>query len=201
MLRCFSILVFSLVTLTEVVCAQQNWNTTQARKWVKSRKWANGSELKLSPSTNYVEFARQYHAGKEYWDKAIAFLTDKARLDTLKPGKYVIDGDNAFAMITEGPEKDFDQSAWESHRKYIDLHYVISGEEKIGAAPVATAAVTRPYDAEHDIANYTADGKYYIATPSEFFLFFPGDAHRPGIKTPGHETDKKLVIKIKYITH
>jgi YhcH/YjgK/YiaL family protein len=102
-------------------------------------------------------------------------------------------------MVTEGPTKDFDKSAWESHRNYIDLHYVIKGKEKIGAASVATATVTNPYDASKDIANYNTEGKFYVAEPGEFFLFFPSDAHRPGIKTDGSDSDKKLVIKIKYI--
>jgi YhcH/YjgK/YiaL family protein len=102
-------------------------------------------------------------------------------------------------MITDGPTKDFDKSTWESHKNYIDLHYVINGIEKIGVAPVASATITVPYDATKDIANYTAEGKFYEAAPGEFFLFFPSDAHRPGIKTGNTGRDKKLVIKIKYI--
>lgn len=138
-------------------------------------------------------------ANKVWWDKAFAFLNDP-KTDTLKPGKYIIDGDNVFAMITEGPTKQIDSVRWESHRNYIDLHYVIRGKEQIGAAPVSSATVTKPYDASHDAANYSVDGKYYPASPGEFFLFFPSDAHRPGIKAGGIDTDKKLVIKIRYTT-
>lgn len=188
-----------LFLVTANLCIAQQWTPASAKKWVKSREWANGSDVKLSPSVNDVEFAKQYHTNKAMWDKAIAFLNDK-KLDTLKPGKYLIDGDNVYAMITEGPTKDFDKSAWESHRNYIDLHYVIKGKEKIGAAPVASATVIVPYDAAKDIANYTAEGKFYDAVPGEFFLFFPIDAHRPGIKADGIDSDKKLVIKIKYIS-
>jgi biofilm protein TabA len=188
-----------LFLITANLCIAQQWTPASAKKWVKSREWANGSDIKLSPSVNDVEFAKQYHANKAIWDKAIAFLNDK-KLDTLKPGKYLIDGDNVYAMITEGPTKDFDKSAWESHRNYIDLHNVIRGKEKIGAAPVASATVILPYDAAKDIANYTAEGKFYDAVPGEFFLFFPTDAHRPGIKADGIDSDKKLVIKIKYIS-
>ena len=67
-------------------------------------------------------------------------------------------------------------------------------------APVASATVIKPYDAGRDAANYNAEGKFYIASPGEFFLFFPGDAHRPNIKVDGYDTVKKLVIKIRYTT-
>ncbi|HWD88253.1 MAG TPA: YhcH/YjgK/YiaL family protein [Mucilaginibacter sp.] len=175
----------------------QRWTDATAKNWVKNREWANGSKIKLSPSANKVEFAKQYHTNKAWWDKAFAFLNDP-KIDTLKPGKYALDGDNVFAMITDGATKPIDSVRWESHKKYIDLHYVIRGKERIGAASVASATVARPYDASRDAANYTVEGKYYLASPGEFFLFFPSDAHRPGIKAEGYNADRKLVIKIRY---
>ncbi|MBS1529563.1 MAG: YhcH/YjgK/YiaL family protein [Bacteroidetes bacterium] len=175
----------------------QQWTASAARKWVKSREWANGSKIRLSPSADELEFARQYHANKAWWDKAFVFLNDP-KLDTLKAGRYALDGDNVFAIITDGPTKPIDSVRWESHGNYIDLQYVILGRERIGRARVSAATVTRPYDASRDAANYSVDGKYYLASPGEFFLFFPSDAHRPGIKAEGYSTDRKLVIKIRY---
>lgn len=194
----FAAITLFFALLVNLSLAQQ-WTPSSAKKWAKTREWASGSAIKLSPSVDYVEFAKQYHANKVMWDKALSFLNDK-KLDTLKPGKYVIDGENVYAMVSDGATKDFDKSAWESHKNYIDLHYVIKGKEKIGVAPVASAKVIVPYDSAKDIANYTAEGKFYEAVPGEFFLFFPTDAHRPGIKTDGVDSDKKLVIKIKYIS-
>jgi len=200
--RHYSLLImFVLLLFGKIVFAQQSdaaqWTAKTAEKWVKSKEWAHGSKIKVHPSINLVEFAKQYHTNKALWDKAIAFLNDK-KLDTLKSGKYTIDGINVYATITEGPSKEFAQSAWESHRNYIDLQYVIRGKEKIGVTPVSSATVIKPYDETKDIANYNAEGKYYIATPEEFFLFFPVDAHRPNIKIDGYDIVKKLVIKIKY---
>jgi len=63
---------------------------------------------------------------------------------------------------------------------------------------MAKLAVTTPYDASKDIANYSGDGDFYIAMPGTFFLFFPTDAHRPAITTNGNKPDKKIVIKIRY---
>jgi biofilm protein TabA len=89
-----------------------------------------------------------------------------------------------------------------SHSKhktiYTDLHLVIKGEEKIGIAPISNLVVTMPYDASKDLVNYSGEGKFYTAVPGTFFLFFPGEAHRPNITANGNKPDKKLVIKIRF---
>jgi YhcH/YjgK/YiaL family protein len=169
----------------------------QAKKWFRKKEWLNGLQLNPSGSINYVEFYRQYHANKDYWDKAFAFMKNR-NLETLAPGRYDIDGDNVYASITENPTKDFDSTMWESHRKYIDLQYVISGKEKIGVASPEKLTVIRPYNEARDAANYSGNGTLYDATPGTFFLFFPSDAHRPNIAAGDKQPDKKLVIKIRY---
>lgn len=173
-----------------------NWTAKSARKWVKSREWSNGMQIKVNSEVDNIEFARQYHASKTLWEKAFAFMRDK-NLEDIATGKYPIAGDSVFASVTNAPSKEFERSAWESHRRYIDLQYVIRGKEKIGVSPLAEATVIKPYNEAKDGANYDAAGKYYIATPKEFFLFFPNDVHRPNIKVAGYDTVKKLVIKIR----
>ncbi len=174
-----------------------------AEKWFNTLEWLGGLQLKPHKSVDAVEFVKQYRRNKIYWNKAFAFLKDND-LQKLANGKYKIvqgtpggDGDNVFATVTEDSTKDFDKTKWESHRKYIDLQYVIKGEEKIGVCPVAKATVTNAYNEKKDVANYTAEGKIYTAVPGTFFIFFPTDAHRPNITTGGNNADKKIVIKIK----
>jgi biofilm protein TabA len=87
---------------------------------------------------------------------------------------------------------------WESHKKYIDLQYIIKGKEIIGVADASKATITKPYTV--DVINYDADGKYYTTEPGKFFLFFPNDAHRPTIKVDGYDVVKKIVIKIQVAT-
>jgi biofilm protein TabA len=192
-------LLFIFIFISVLAYAQTDSaaNVKEANKWVKSHVWAKDLKIKPDPSINSVGFERQYELNKELWDKAFVFLGD-SKLNTLAPGKYPIDRDNVFAIITLGPPKKLEGVKWESHRKYIDLQYVIMGKIKIGVSPVSAAKVTEPYSDSRDAANYSAEGKYLTATPKEFFLFFPQDAHRPDIKVEGFDTLKKLVIKIRY---
>ncbi len=176
--------------LTPTVGAQS------ANTWLKKKEWAGGLQLVPNRFVNVKEFARQYKLHKLYWDEAFAFMK-KNDLVTLPKGKYPIDGDNVFATITEDPSKDFEKTNWESHRKYIDLQYIIAGEEIIGIYPVSKAIVTKEYDEKKDLANYAVEGKLAHSVPGTFFLFFPTDAHRPNITPGGNKLVKKLVIKIK----
>jgi biofilm protein TabA len=167
------------------------------KDWFSKKEWLGGLQLKPDKSIDEVEFARQYQLNKAFWDKAFNFLKEQD-LQGLALGTYHIDGDNVYAIVTQNPTKDFDSTQWESHRNYIDLQYVISGEEKIGVSPLAKLTVTKPYDPSRDIGNYSGTGKIYMARPGTFFIFFPSDGHRPSISVGDRKADKKIVIKIRY---
>ena len=164
-------------------------------KWFKSQKISKGLKPQPSYTINKAEFEKQYSANKAVWDKAFTWMKTQD-LENLAVGKYPIDGNNAYASITEMVDKKLEETGWESHQKYIDLQYIIKGKEKIGSAASKDAKVINPYNAIKDVANYEInDANYTIAVPQFFFLFFPADAHRSNIKV-NEEIVKKLVIKI-----
>ena len=197
LLLTLAVFIFSGVVLK--AGAQSAGSKKENENWFKKQEWLGGLTLKPHSSVNFQEFARQYRANKKYWQEAFAFLKNHD-LSKLEVGKYPIDGQNVYATVTFDPTKDFEVSQWESHKKYTDLQYVISGEEKIGVDPGAMGlTVTQPYDEEKDVAHYTGPGQIYDAKPGTFFLFFPGTAHRPNITPGGNKPDKKIVIKIKSI--
>lgn len=175
------------------------WTEKAAKKWFKGTAWTNGLQLQPHKSTDKIEFAKQYNLNKVTWEKAFAFLRDNNLID-LTPGKHPVDGENSFANIQEAATRDIEKAGWESHRKYIDLQYVIRGKEKFGVIDISKATVKNLYDEKKEYANYTAkDGKYYVGEQGTFFLFFPHDVHSALIKVDGYDTIKKIVIKIRYI--
>jgi biofilm protein TabA len=177
----------------------RKWTKAEAEQWFIESEWSHGLKAKLHPSINVLELASQYHKNKLAWDNAFLFLRN-TNFDSIAPGKYTIDGDNIFAMISDGPTKDIADSKWEFHEKYIDVQYVIRGEETMGIAGLSNATIVDPYNESKDITFCNipeADCKYYIATPDEIFIFFPQDAHRPALKTDKCDSSKKVVVKIK----
>ena len=175
-----------------------NWTASKSKKWFKKKEYLGGLKATPHEAINKTEFAKQYHLNKTSWDKAFAFLRD-TDLQTLTNGRHNIDGDNVYALVTEAPSKDYDKTAFESHKNYIDLQYVITGEEKMGRTPAESLKVDRPYVERNDIAYYIGDGKIYPVPQNSFLLFFPGEAHRPNITPGGNKVVKKVVIKIKAI--
>ncbi len=178
---------------------REDWTLKKAKIWFEAGEWKNAWKIVPHPSVNIQELAYQYHKNKILWDKVFTYLNN-TKLDTLSPGKYVLDGENLFITVSEGPLKDFEVTKWEAHKKYIDIQYVILGKEKMGMVPIQKVSVLEIFDHTKDLGFYTApedEAKYYEATPEAFLIFFPGDAHRPSIKIPGFDADKKLVVKIK----
>jgi YhcH/YjgK/YiaL family protein len=168
----------------------------KAEHWFRSNIWKDGLQLDADPVTNIESFYKQYHANKSGWNQAFAFL--KLRdLDNIAPGRHEIDGDNVYAAVSEAPNMEYDKTSWESHRRYIDIQYVIRGKEQIGITTFEGLKVSQEYNEEKDVIFYTGEGPIHSFQPGTFFVFFPEDVHRPGIKGATHETVKKIVLKIK----
>ncbi|MEI9943626.1 MAG: YhcH/YjgK/YiaL family protein [Chitinophagaceae bacterium] len=172
------------------------WTERKAKKWFKKKEYLHGLKATPHAAINKVKFAEQYHLNQAIWDKAFAYLKE-TNLLTLTNGRHAIDGNNVYATVTEAPSKDYDKTAFESHKNYIDLQYVITGDENMGKTTVDAVKVDRPYSEPNDIAYYTGEGKIYTVHANEFLLFFPGEAHRPNITPGGNKVVKKIVIKIK----
>jgi len=190
---------FCLLVILLIATSIHTTVDAQTDNWYNKKEWLQGLALQPHESINKTEFEKQYQLHKAYWDTAFAFLKNND-LKNMPAGRYAIDGDNVYAVITENPTKDMDSAKWESHKKYIDLHHVITGDEKIGEERLSALSITMLYNSTKDLINYTGNGTFYTATPNNFFLFFPSDAHKPNVTTGGNKADKKIVIKIRYAT-
>jgi YhcH/YjgK/YiaL family protein len=174
------------------------WSSDQIDKWFEKGEWLNGWTVTPDASINRKEFATAYFKNKDRWDKAFTFLKEND-LKTIEAKRYDIDGDNLFAPISEYITKNEEDAKFESHQKYVDIQYVISGVEQMGVAPLSMKdQVLEPYDAVKDLEFMTVK-KFdsYIATPDKFFLFFPSDLHRPGVKVGENSEVRKVVVKLK----
>lgn len=193
--KSFTFLVIIILLLPACIKTKNIGRGISADKWFQKKEYLEGLKMEPHEATNKKEFQRQYAANKELWVKAFAYLKN-TDLKTLPVGKYTIVPDKVTVSVTEDSTRNFEKTTWESHRKLIDIQYVIKGEEKMGLAPLSSATVTKPYDERRDVANYNVEGKFYVSEPNRFFIFFPGDVHRPNITTGNNLPDKKIVIKI-----
>jgi len=143
-----------------------------------------------------IENAHIYKMIGERISKSLEYIkaTD---LKTLPAGKYTIDGENIFALVSEYKTKSEQEGKLEAHRKYLDVQYVIRGEELMGYAPLGNQQILEPYKEENDIVFFTGDKSFTKVSEGMFAIFFPEDVHMPGISTGKISDVKKLVIKVR----
>lgn len=126
-------------------------------------------------------------------DLAIEYLKQN-KLDMLPPGRSPIDGDRVFVTLMTSQLGQ--NPAWEIHRKYIDIQIALTQGESIAWAPHDTICGFSPYDESKGDIQLSLDPRDGLICPLPqgwFFIFFPTDAHRPGI---GQGSARKAVVKV-----
>ncbi|MDF7807828.1 YhcH/YjgK/YiaL family protein [Pontiellaceae bacterium B12219] len=140
-----------------------------------------------------LENAAKYAGLKNGLSEGFGFL-DQPDVAELKPGKYEISGDLVFAIVEKNEGRKIADGKLEAHRKYMDIQYIISGNESMGWSPRADLTGSEGYDPKRDLEFFTdAPQSIVKVPPGSFTIFLPSDAHLPGIGTgPIH----KIVIKV-----
>jgi len=118
---------------------------------------------------------------------------NKNNVQSLSNGKYDL-GDGNYVNIFEYETKEND-GVFETHKKYIDIHYAIVGVEKILWADEYKKELT-PYQAEGDYSLGTVENAKEIAPNGGFCLFLPGEPHKAGVMFDAPQKVKKAVFKI-----
>ncbi|WP_167619351.1 YhcH/YjgK/YiaL family protein [Maribellus sediminis] len=157
------------------------------------------SEFPAKPdeSINVEQFKKHYEKYPDRWNSVFKFLKE-TDLRSLEIGRIDLN-ENVYAAVSEYETKNHPDALFESHREYVDLQYVISGEELIGLTNDQSIPVSVPYSEEKDITFYSYDGgKLMPADPTRYFIFFPDDIHRPCLKVGDQKMVRKIVLKIRY---
>ncbi|MBE6776014.1 MAG: DUF386 domain-containing protein [Ruminococcaceae bacterium] len=143
--------------------------------------------------------SHQYRKTHDGFAESFDFLK-KAVEENLPAGRYEIDSDRVFAFIQEYTSKT--DSAFEAHKNYIDIQFISEGTEVIYAADVASLKVKEDYSAERDIM-FLEDcerASKAVLQKGEYGIFFPWDAHKPGLCCDGKPDNvKKIVVKVRAI--
>lgn len=118
-------------------------------------------------------------------------------MTNLADGRYDIEGDNVFVLISSYDTKKPEEKKPEAHRKYADIQYVIRGSEKIGYAHLEDQKITKDYDIEYDIVFYDEVSFYIKLDEGKFAVFLPDDIHMPGSVDGEVMQVKKAVVKVR----
>jgi YhcH/YjgK/YiaL family protein len=117
--------------------------------------------------------------------------------ETLPLGKHVIDEDRLFAIYMEYDTKTAEESVLEAHKRYLDVQYVLEGEEQIGWLTFANQTPTTPYNDKDDYWLFKEQHQLLHFNKGDFGVFYPEDLHMPGVQIAQPAKVKKLVVKVK----
>lgn len=130
--------------------------------------------------------------------QALDFLL-RPDLASLPDGRVDVDGDRVFALPQRYETMNALPPRFEYHRKYIDIQFIVSGEEIIGWAPAERMTVTDAYDRDKDIAFGTvAAGAMtpVLLRAGQMAILYPEDGHAPRLAAGKPSAVHKIVMKV-----
>ena len=128
-------------------------------------------------------------------DTAIDFVL--AMDENIECGRYTVDEDDIFAVVSEGYATTEGEILYETHETYLDLQYILKGDDTVWYADADECEVKVPYESERDVTFLTCDkGQTVKFKAGDFYILHPFDAHAP---CRGDEPKyyKKVVVKVK----
>jgi len=134
----------------------------------------------------------------ELLQKGLTYL-QKTDFSQMAEGKYTIEGENLFATLSDYlPEAKENRKA-EAHEKYIDIQYMVDGEEIIGFSRLSDKAkISEAYSEDKDITFYSnvENEGSIILSQGMYVVFFPWDIHRPCCISQQGIKVRKVVVKL-----
>lgn len=131
-------------------------------------------------------------------DKAINFIVEKKYLNA-DFGKNIVDDDKIYFDYPEtvSTRENIDLEL-EYHKKYIDIHIVLEGEEVIAYTPLEDCLETQSYNNEEDYALVKGKAQVeLILNAKNFLLFFPEEPHLALLKIDTPKEIKKVIFKVE----
>jgi YhcH/YjgK/YiaL family protein len=139
--------------------------------------------------------ADRYASVHPLFAECFAFLrhTDLAALPV---GRQPLGSSGCTVIVGEAAPKSKESASLEGHRAFIDIQYMVAGEELIGYVPRAHCT-EKSNDVANDFQILQGIAEYLTLRPGCFAIYFPEDAHQPSIGTGAYNGPiRKIVIKV-----
>ena len=127
-------------------------------------------------------------------DLALEHITPEF-LGRLEDGVPVeLDGNKVYCTRFTYDTIPEEESFFEAHRRYLDIHIMLQGEERVD---IAHPDGLELFDSKDDFYAYRGESQQsLILRPGAFLVVFPGDAHRIKVQLERPRTVTKAVFKV-----
>lgn len=144
---------------------------------------------------DHIDEAPRYYGLGAGIEAGLRFLKP-SDMQKLSQGKLVINCEKLFANVSEYTTHPETSVKWEAHRRYIDIQYLASGAEAMEYQCVSKLEVETPYDETNDVLFLRGEGNRLLVPCGFFMIFYPHDAHRPGLIAGRAQKVRKIVVKV-----
>lgn len=116
-----------------------------------------------------------------------------------KYGKNEVIGDTVYFNMPENAKtKDKENGFIESHKQFIDIHIVISGDENIGYLDPRNGKIVQEYNENGDFAEWKGEVEmFFHMDNTKFLIFFPDEPHMAMVKFGEDRDIKKVIFKVE----
>jgi YhcH/YjgK/YiaL family protein len=106
--------------------------------------------------------------------------------------------ENNFGLEQVYNSKDREECFFESHRQYIDVQFILEGEEIIEIASINDLPIDEKYNQDIDLLKYksTSNSSIIKLRKGDVAIFFPEDGHMPCVKLKNIVKVVKTVVKV-----
>ena len=109
----------------------------------------------------------------------------------LPVGRYEIEGDDIFALVQDQTTGLVSEKKAESHGNYIDIQFLMSGEEMQGYAPLTASAVGKQVEGKDNIFYDVLENEQFVHLKAgDFTIYFTNDIHRDKIPPMSAKEDR-----------
>lgn len=116
-------------------------------------------------------------------------------LESLESATYPLE--NGRFMVMSGTTVPADGGNFEAHRQYLDIQYIVKGQEVMGYAPLDTLTPVGEFNDDGDCGFYSGQAQFVTIPAGMCYVAFPEDGHMPTrhLQVPNEYT--KIVVKLK----
>lgn len=100
-------------------------------------------------------------------------------------------------LVQQNTTKDAATQQIETHRNYLDIQYLVQGEEIVGWAPTWSLTPAADYNPDKDKQMFTGHVDFMRIAEGYCYVAYSEDGHMPGVHLDQPTTYRKLVIKLK----
>ena len=142
----------------------------------------------ICPWKDILRYAPIVPGLEEAFEKVNALTSLEPAVYPLENGRFIVMSGNTVS--TEG-------GTCEAHGQYLDIQYIVKGQEVMGYAPLSACTPAGEFNTEGDCGMYSGDFQFITITEGNCYVAFPEDAHMPGRHLEVPNDFVKVVIKLK----